>query len=426
MKVQISNLTKSQVELKIEVSAEDFEKCKKEAIKELAKNLKMEGFRPGKVPEEIAEKSLSQEMIMAEAAERAVQEYYRKAVLENKLFPLGQPEVKVLKLAPENPFEFQATLAVMPQVKLPDYKKIASEVERKEVTVSDKELSDSMNWLQKSRAKFTLKQGGAEKGDFVEIEYNSLGIEGGKTFKDAFLLGEGKFLPGFEENMEGVSSGQEKEFKLEFPKDYAQKEIAGKEISFKVKMITVQKMDLPELGDEFAKNLGQFENLKSLEKSVKDGLQAEKENVETDRVRKEILDNISKKTEIDMPEILVESEKQRTLEDLKKRVEGQLKIPFSDYLAKIGKTEKDLLDSFSDQSEKKVKNSLVLREIANREEIQATEDEIKEDMNHILARFPDAKSAKAAFDLEDLREYTKEAIRNEKTFKLLENISKKQ
>ncbi|MFC1789372.1 trigger factor [Patescibacteria group bacterium] len=425
MKVQIFNLPKSKTELKVEISPEEFEKFRKEAIKELGKNLKMEGFRPGHVPEEIVEKSLNSEKIMAEAAEKAVKANYRKAVSENNIFPLGQPEIKILKLTLGNSFEFQATVAIMPEIKLPDYKKIASEIKRKEVFVSEKELKDSMAWLQKSRAKFSLKKGGIEKDDFVEIEYSCLQIENGKVYKDAFLIGEGKFLPGFENNLIGVSSGQEKEFKLKFPDDYSQKNFAGKEVTFKTKVTAVQKMELPELGDEFAKNLGKFENIGALEKNVKEGILTEKENLETERTRNEILEKINKDAEMETPEILIESEKARTLQDLKKRVEVQLKVPFDNYLEKIGKKEKELLDSFDDQAKKKVKNSLILREIGKKENIQASEDEIKEEVNRLLTRFPDIKTTKSTFDSEDLKEYTKEVIRNEKTFKLLENLSKK-
>ncbi|MDD5145465.1 MAG: trigger factor [Candidatus Pacebacteria bacterium] len=422
MKFTIKKLPKSKIELTIEVSTKELESFEKTAILNLGKEIKLEGFRPGHIPEDIIEKTIGKEKILAEAAELAIKENYRKAILENKIEPLGQAEIEILKLATGNPLEFKATVSVLPEIGLPDYKKIAASVKKKPVEIAEKEIDDSLLWLQKSRAKFSLKQEPSQKGDFLGIEYNSPQLENGKAFKDNFILGEGHFLPDFEKELENLQNGAEKNFSVKFPKNHSQKDLAGKDVDFKVKVNSVQKMELPEINDEFAKNLGNFENTEALKKSIREGLDVEKENEEKQRVRQEILDKISQNSNFEIPDILIESEKHHVLEDLKARVSQGLQISFEDYLSKIGKSEKELLDSFASQAEKRVRDSLVLREIGKKENISVSEKESAEEINKILMRYPDIKKAEAEIDLANLKAYTEEVIRNEKTFQLLESF----
>jgi trigger factor len=424
MKYIIKNLPKSQIEMQFSVEAGELVKFYKEAILEFANQIKIEGFRPGHVPENVIEQKVGKMVILEEAAEHAISENYRKAVLESKITPISQPQVEILKLAPENPLEFKVLVSVLPEIKLPDYQKITGAIERKKIVVEEKEIEDSLNWLQKSRAKFSLKNGPAAKGDFVEIEYSSPLLENGKTYNDAFVLGEGKFLPGFEENLENLKDGEQKEFSVNFPADYPHKPLSGKEVNFKAKVKAVQKAELPEMTDEFAKTLGGFENLEVLKKNIKEGLISEKEREESGRLRSEILDKISAEAVCEIPETLVESERNRMLEDLKHSVSHNFQTTFEDYLKKVGKTEKELLDSFSAPAKKHVLGSLVLKEISGKENIKAEEPELNEEMARFLKQYPDIKVARKEFDEERLKEYIEDAIINEKTFKLLENLTK--
>jgi trigger factor len=424
MKYTIKKLPKSKIEILFEIPFEEMEKFRKEAVLELTKLVKVEGFRPGKAPEKMVEGQIGEMKIMEEAAEHAINENYKKAVLESKIIPISQPQVEILKLAPGNLFEFKVSVDIMPEVKIPDYKKIASESKRGEVSVDEKELEDSLLWLQKSRAKMSLKPEPAKKGDFVEIEYNSPQLDSGKAYKDGFVLGEGHFFKGFEENLEGMKESEEKEFPLEFPKDYAQKNLAGKTINFKVKVKSVQKMELPELNDEFAKGLGKFNDLAALKENMKKGLTVEKQKAESDRIRSEILEKITAAAVCDIPDVLIEDEKARILLETKDRVLQGLGISFEEYLKQTNKTEKDLLDSFSEQAQKRVKGSIVLREIGGKENVVASEEEINEEVDSFFKKYPDMKSAGKEFDQERLREYTEDVIQNEKIFKLLETFVK--
>lgn len=436
MKVEVTKLSKSEIELKIEVPADEWQEFLDGAAKELSKGLKVEGFRPGYAPLKLVEEKIGIAGILEEAAEHCIQKCYVKAVLENNVEAIGQPEVSILKLAKNNPFEFKAKVAIMPEVKLPDYKKIALEAKRNKVLVEEKEVEGTLSLIRKSRAKFSQKSGPCQKSDWVEIEYSSPQIENGKKTEDAFILGEGRLIPGFEENLEGMERSQEKEFSLTFPKNQLpkrsegwrradahrlQKDLAGKEINFKVKLKSVQKVELPEINDGFAQKVGNFKNMAELKNSVKEGISTEKETAESRMVRQNILEKITERSGLETPEVLVNNVKNQMLADVKQNVPQKLGITFEDYLDRVKKTEKDLLDSFSAEAEKRVKTSLVLREISKKEKINVSNEEVEAEANKILKSYPDNQK----IDAEKLKDYTKEVIMNEKTFQFLESFTKK-
>jgi len=215
-------------------------------------------------------------------------------------------------------------------------------------------------------------------------------------------------------------AGQEKEFSVIFPKNHFRKDLTGKKVYFKVKMKSVKRVIFPEINNQFAKSLGRFENLTALKKSIKGGLKMEKEDQESQRVRQEILGKVVENSKMETPEILIETEKKRMLEDIKKLVANKFKISFPDYLTKIKKTEKELLDTFSLEAKRRVANFLVLREISKREKIEVSEGEIGAEINKFLRSYP---SIEKELDPEKLKSYYKEAIRNEKTLQFLEKLS---
>jgi trigger factor len=422
MKTEIKKLPKSRVEILFEIRPEEFKDSIEKAILNLGKDLEIEGFRKGQAPKEIIIQKIGQDKILASATQLAVEENYFREVINKKLDVISRPEIEILsEVSFERGLSFKARFAILPEIKLPDYKKIASEIKRKEIFVEEKELEETLSFLQKSRAKFIFENRPAKKGDFIEIEFQSPQIEDGLKRKDNFILGEGQFVSGFEENLEGMAPGQEKDFSLKFPENYFQKDLAGNLINFKVKMNSVQKMELPEINDEFAKNLGKFENLISLKENIKEGIKMEKENFQSRKIREEILEKITRETKIEIPEVLIETEKRRILEEFKKLVTEKFKIPLLDYLAKIKKTEKELLENFSKEAEKKVKYALILKEISKSEKIKISEEEIKAAINEFLKNYPIEKTK--GLDLDRLKSYYEEAIRNEKVLKLLESYT---
>ena len=428
MNYSVKKLEKSQIEVGFELSVEEFEEYIQKALLHLKEHVKIDGFRKGNVPKEMVEKEVGQENLLMEAGDLAVKKSYAKFVTENKLEPIGEPEVQIVKIAKGNPLLFKVKVSVLPDIELPNYKKIASQVKSSNILVDQKEIEEALRYLQKSRAKFSQEDRPAEAKDFVEIEYQNKDINGGKEIKDKFILGEGGFLKDFEDNIIGMKAGQEKEFISKFPENTPNKTLAGKDSNFKVKMISVQKMELPEINDEFAKALGVFDGLVSLKENLKEGITMEKNEEERQRKRGEMVSKITEKVKFDLPEKMVEYEQARLFEDLKNQIAKNFKMPFEDYLSSIKKTEEEIKASFTLEAEKRIKNFLVLRQIGKVENIEVSEKELEEEMNKVLKKYsmPTGRQAKdqlEKIDINELKDYNKGAIFNEKVFQFLENAS---
>lgn len=421
MKAEVKNLGKSQLEVTFELDEQEFSGYAERALAHLQEHTKMDGFRQGQVPLDMVEKKVGQESLLIEAGDLAVKESYAKYVNENNLEPVGSPEVQILKIAKGSPMVFKVMFSVIPEIQLPDYKEIASKVKVNSIEVDEKEIEDALNYLQKSRAKFSQIDKGAELKDFVEIEYENENINQGKMVRDRFTIGEGGFMKDFENNILGMKAGEQKEFKAKFPEN-TPNNLAGKESNFKVKMISVQKMELPEINDEFAKSLGMFDTLVALKNNLKEGITLEKREAEKHKNRAEILANITEKIKFELPETMVEYEKSHSLKDLKKQVDQQFHIPLEEYLKQVNKTEEQIKEGFKAEAEKRIKNFLVLRQVGKLENIEVSNQEIEDEMNKVIRNYSKAEAQK--IDISQLKEYTKSAIYNEKVFQVLEKLEK--
>lgn len=432
MKTEIINLPGSEIEIKFQIPVQEWQVFLEETIKKLSENLKIKGFRPGFAPFELVEKKIGIQVILDTAAENCVKKYYTKTILENNIEAIGKPEVSILKLAKNSPFEFKVRVAVMPKIKMPDYKKIASQIKKNKVSVEEKEIEETLFWLQKSKAKFSQKLGPCKFGDWVEIKLKIKEISTTKSpqkskiseqeIKDAFILGQGKLIPGLEKKIEGMAAGEEKEFPLVFPKNHYQKELAGKTVNFWLKVESVQKIELPEINDFFAQSLGNFKNLASLKQSLKEGINLEKEMAETQRVREIVLQKIIQESEIKVPEILINSLKLKMLDELKKKISQKLGITYEEYLRKIKKNKDELLTHLSHKAEENIKRSLILLEISKREKISISQEEIEEMANEILKNnFGIHKN----LDPKQLKDYTESIIRENKVIQLLDDFLSK-
>ena len=425
MQTKLKKLPKAKAELEIELDASEFEQFFEKAIINVRKNIQIPGFRKGKIPKEMVFQKIGTESILSEAAKLAIEDSYKKVILRENLEPISQPHIEILKLAPQNPFLFKAIFFVLPGVELPDYQSIASKIKKNPISVSEKEVDETLQRLQKIRPNLKQVFRPAKKGDFIEIEFSCAQIENNKPQKDEFILGKGFLAPGFEDNLEGIEPGQKKEFSLKFPEKHFQQDLADKDIAFKVEMKKVQEMELLEINDDFARKLGNFENLEILKQSIKTGIEQEKNQAESQKVRQEILEAILKQCPLEIPDTIVQQEKQRMLEENKKFSKDVLKISFEDYLKKLKKSEQELLDSLEKEAEKRTQNFLILRKIAHQEKIEVSEQEVEQEINKFLNQYPDVKKAKENIDPTRLREYTKERIVNEKTLTKLESFISK-
>jgi len=423
MKVEQKKLEKSQIEITFELTAEEFIEHYGHSLEHMKHHVKVDGFREGKAPASMVEEKIKPEMLLMEAGDHAVKHVYFDYIKENNLEPIGDPEVQIIKIAKGSEFIFKAKITLLPEIELPDYKEIASKIKAKDVSVDEKEIEDTLNYLQKTRAKFTAKNDVAEKKDFIDLIYQSKELQDNKEFEDKFILGEAGFMKGFEDNIVGMKENEEKTFKIIVSEDFADKGLAGKEMEFHVKLKSVQKMELPEINDEFAKGLGAFDGLVALKESMKEGMTAEKKEAEKQRVRGEFLEKIAEKTKVEIPEVMINYEAGNLLEDLKNRISQNKKITFEQYLATVKQTEEQLKETYKKEAEKRIKGFLVLKEIGKQEKVEISDKEVEEEIEKATKNY--SKDDLSKIDINQFKEYTKGVLYNEKVFQILENFSSK-
>ena len=296
----------------------------------------------------------------------------------------------------------------MAEIKLGNYKGL--KVKKNKLEVKKEEIKKSLDYLQNSRAKIITVNRPCKKDDRVEIDFEirqgGVKVENGTSKNHPLILGQGNFLPGFEQELEGMKADQEKEFSL-------------KNFDIKVKMNLVQERELPKIDDEFAKSLGNFDSLNALEKSIEQGLLQEKEIKEKQRIRMELIEKVAEDSKIEIPDALVKQELERMLNEFKTSITS-MGLKFEDYLKQLKKTIDELKKDWQKQAEKRVEIALCLQAIADQENIQISDEEVKEKINQDLKHYPNVEEVKKNIDLDKLKDYTKSILRNEKVFELLE------
>jgi len=306
-------------------------------------------------------------------------------------------------------------------IELANYKGL--EIKRNKSKVEKEEIDKSLDYLRQSRAKIITVNKPAKKGNQVEIDFEfrcaGVKIEDGTSKNHPLILGDGRFLPGFEKELEGMSAGREKEFSLKTPENWPDKRIADKNLDFKVKMNLVQEREISELNDEFAKSLGQFDSLDALKKNIEKGLFEEKEIKENQRIKLELIGKVADESKMEIPELLIKEELERMLNEFKFSI-NNLGLDFEIYLKEIKKTADEIKKEWRIQAEKRVRIALCLKAIADKENIQVFEEELTERIDRDLKNYPNIEEVKKNIDLNALREYTEEVLRNEKVLGVIE------
>ena len=406
MKLNINKLPKSEVEIEGELEAEIFEAYFPKVIQKIGANFETDGFRKGKVPESIIISKVGEMSILEEMAEMALSENYSKILEDEKIDAIGRPEIAITKIARNNPLGFKIRTAVLPEVKLPDYKakakKVLSSITEKEknIEVTEEELESTITDIRKSRApKVHIKES-------AEI----LNKEDGVEEKDEKKVEEEKKVGEKEVEKEGEKEIEEKEKK---GVKESEKEKGGKEANTKAKNKETRN-ELPELNDEFVRSLGPFKDVADFKEKLKENIKLEKENQLKEATRLKIMEEIIEKTEVDIPEILIESETEKILYKMESDISA-MGLKFEDYLAHIKKTKEDLKKDFRKDAEKKAKFSLVMNKIIKEEDIKADEEEASKEIAHLLEHYKDA-------DPERVKMHVENVLTNEKVFNLLENL----
>ena len=339
MKIEVNSAGKMQKEILVSLTPKEMEQFLINATRQLSIGLKVRGFREGHIPRNVAESAIGKDKLWQEASKEAIKSSYIEIIEKENLHPIGRPWINILKLAAGNNFEFKITIPIMPQIDMPDYKQIAKDVvkkKKKDVSVEEQEINDSLKWLQKSR-------------------------------KDN---------------------------------------------------------DTSEFDDKFAQSVGSFKTLEELKSNIKEGLKYEKEQKAQQRIRLEVLDKIAQELDLEVPEILLQEELDKMQNELEQQV-AAMDMTLDKYLENAKQTIVQVRNEWEDTAKTRVLNALVLRLIADKENIEPDEKEVEERANRYLMQFKDVKDAEKNINPDYLRLYISGIIRNEKVFELLEAVNVK-
>lgn len=429
MNVTVKKLPESKVELQITLPWEEWKGEMEHAAEHLAKDVKVAGFRPGKAPRDVIEKRFGKQALLIEAAEHAVSHSYPKALAEEKIEAIGQPDVQLGKLAENETLEYSVVTTVMPEVTLKpwkdDVKRVNAEFAKKADAIEDAEIDLELEKLASMRAKLVTVNREARLDDNVLVDFsvlqNGVLIEHGKSEKHPLVLGKGVFIPGFEEQLVGMKEGEEKSFELTFPAEYHAKHLAGKPATFDVKMGVVQEREIPAIDDTFAKGLGNFESLEKLKENMRQGLLEEKKTKSKEERRTRILDALVEKSAIEYPLILVEEELKRMVREFEMQIQS-MGLNFAEYLIQMKKTEEGLKQEWEPQAKKRLAAHMILDALAKEEEIDIDSQEVEAEMNKTLTQYKDVKDIEKKIDMERLYAAARGQLLNEKVFVWLESL----
>jgi len=420
MSVKIEQTEKAN-ELKLEftIEAKAFEEGIQKVFVKSAKYFNIPGFRKGKAPYNIVERHYGKEIFYEDAFNEIVPEIYEKEIKEKKLDVVSRPQIDIIKMEKGEDLIFTALVQIKPEIKLGKYKGI--ELDKIEYKVTDEDVDkEVMQRAEKNSRLITIENRPAQDGDITVIDFEGFvdgkPFEGGKAEKYELTIGSKSFIEGFEAQVIGMKIDEEKDIKVKFPDDYFSKDLAGKDAVFKVKLHEIKKKELPAIDDELAKDISEFDTLKEL----KDDIKAKKEEQNEQRAKIEMEDSAIKKVsdevQVDIPSGMIDTE----IENMIKNFETNLYyqgIKFDQYLNMIGKTREDFKKEHEEEAKTRVKERLILEEIAKTEKIEPSEDEIKAKMKEIAEQY--GKKEEDVKDNIELKENVQNSLKIEKTIEFI-------
>ena len=414
----------NEVKLEITVEAEKFENAMKKVYFQNAKYFNIPGFRKGKAPMNIVEKYYGAQIFYEDAFNEVATEAYEEALTENKIDVVSRPEVDIVQMEKGKDLIFTAVVQTKPEVKLGKYKGI--EIQKIEYKVDKKDVDHELEHMQEHNSRLvTVDDRPLENGDTATIDFegfvDGVAFEGGKAEGHELEIGSGTFIPGFEEQLIGMELENEKEIKVTFPKEYFSKDLAGKDATFKVKLHDIKKKELPELDDEFAKDVSEFDTLEELKKSIKEKLTKNKEQREKYETEEAVLKAVCEDSKLDIPSGMIELEIDNMLKDFEQRLSYQ-GLNLEQYLKMIGKTEEEMRKEYEPQAIEAIKSRLVLEAIMKAEKIEASEEEIKAKMEEMAKSY--GKDVEELSKNENLKNYLAEGIKSEKALEFIVNNAK--
>jgi trigger factor len=412
MTTNVTKLEENKVRLDVEVTPETVRQGVEAKIRELGRQVRVPGFRPGKAPRRVIENRLGRDYIYMEALQEQLPGWYSQAVVETDLRPIDQPEIHFDDpLDEEEGFKFSATVEVRPEADLGDYKSV--EVPRREVEVSDEDVEESMEELRGQFATLAaVEERPAQDGDFVILDFSGERLTGGPVegadAEDYMLeIGRGELLPAFEENIVGMNAGERKQFGVTFPMDYAEESLRGESVLFNVHVKEIKERDLPPLDDEFVKEASEFETLDELRVAMREQLEAAAEQRVDGEFRGRVLDVVAEGVDVQVPEVMVHEKAHEMVDSFERSIRSQGMEP-EQYYQLAGTDHHQFEERVRPDAEDTVKKELVLEAVAAAEGIVAEEDEVMHEISHL------------AEDSERSVQEIAQVLRNNGTYAMLE------
>ncbi|PYI52194.1 trigger factor [Paenibacillus flagellatus] len=389
MKATWEKIEKNKVVLNVEVEAEQVASALDRAFKKVAAKANIPGFRKGKVPRQIFEARFGVESLYQDALDILLPESYVKAVEQSDIEPVDRPDVEIEQFGKGQALIFKATVIVKPEVQLGEYKGL--EIPKKDATVTEEEIAEELKRLQQRHAELVvLEEGTAEQGDVAVIDFegfvDGVAFEGGKSEKYSLELGSGSFIPGFEDQIVGMSKGEAKDIEVTFPEEYHSEELKGKPAVFKVVLQDIKRKNLPELDDEFAKDVSEFDTLEEFKQDIAKRLQERKEKSNEQEREKAAVEKAAANAEVDIPDAMVTTEVDQMYREFANRLQMQ-GMDIEMYLKFSGQDEATVRQQMRTDAERRVRNNLVVEAIAKAENISASEEEINAELERLAGQY---------------------------------------
>ena len=409
----------NELKLTFNVPAEVFDAGMKKVYAKTAKYFNIPGFRKGKAPMALVEKTYGSEIFYEDTFNEIVPEIFEKEVTENNLEVVSKPEIDIVEIGKGKELIFTAIVQVKPEVKLGKYKGIS--LKKVEYTVTDEDIEHELGHMadKNSRLVSIENEPVAEK-DIAVIDFegfvDGVAFEGGKAEKHELEIGSKTFIPGFEDQVIGMKIDEEKDINVKFPEEYFSAELAEKDAIFKVKLHEIKRKELPVLDDEFAKDVSEFDTIKELKDSIKEKLETENTNKAKFETEETAIKIVCDATDIEIPSGMIDTEIDNMLKDIETRLSYQ-GLEMKQYLQMIGKTEEDMRKEYEEQAKISVKSRLVLEAIVKAENLEASEEEVSEKVKEMAANY--GRDAEELAKNEHLTNYIKENMKAEKAIKFV-------
>ena len=389
MSLQVEKMEKNMAKLTIEVSAEDVEKAMQSAYQKAKGRISIPGFRKGKAPRKMIEQMYGKGIFLEDAVNALIPEHYSKALGECELEIVSQPKIDLVQTEPGKALIFTAEVAVKPEVTLGEYKGV--EVPKSEIEVTDEEVDAEVKKEQEKNSRtINVEDRAAQLNDIVTIDFegsvDGVPFDGGQATEYPLTLGSNTFIPGFEDQLVGAKVGDDVDVKVTFPEEYQVKELAGKEAIFKCAVKKIEAKELPELDDDFAKDVSEFDTLAEYKEHVKTNLVEKKENEAKHAKEDAAVDKIIENAQMDIPEAMLETQCRQMLDDFSRRMQSQ-GLSMDQYFQFTGMTAEKMMEDMKPQALKRIQTRLVLEKVAEVENIQPTEEEVNEEISKMAEAY---------------------------------------